>query len=105
MRPIVTQSMDNCGAEPRDIVLQDLKSLTITVAGNDRSPVLHELCEEACFAARCCARVEDSFARLRIQKLGGNHCAGILNVAMTQLEGKVPNSTKSGLPGSRRESG
>ena len=62
------------------------KSFTVAVAGDDNTPVLHELREIARFAARCRTRVQDFFTWLRIEKLTGDCCAGVLNVAMTRIE-------------------
>src|SRR4029077_29146 len=85
-RPIVTDSTNDGRAQPADIIFQNLESFTVAVASNDNSPVLHELREIGRFATRCCTRVEDSFSRLRIEKLTRDCCTGILNVAMTRIE-------------------
>src|SRR5512133_3369208 len=85
-RPIVADSTNDGRAQPADIIFQNLESFTIAVAGNDDSPVLHELREIGRFAARCRTRVEDFFSWLRSKKLTRDCCAGILNVAMTRIE-------------------
>src|SRR6478752_5247027 len=85
-RPIVADSANDGCAQPADIFLQNLKSFTVAIAGNDDSPVLHELREIGRFAARRRASVEDSFSWLRIEKLTRDCCAGVLNVAMTRIE-------------------
>src|SRR5262249_8467540 len=87
-RPILTDRMDHCRAEPGDIVLEDLKSCRAALAGDDLSSVLHQLSQVARFAAWCRARVENFFSWFRIHKLAGDHCAGILNVAMTRSESR-----------------
>jgi hypothetical protein len=73
-------------AQPADIIFQNLESFAVAVAGNDGSAVLHELRDVGCFAARRSARVENSFPWLRIEKLAGDCCAGVLNVAMARIE-------------------
>ena len=85
-RPIVADSTNDGRAQPTNIIFQNLESFTVAVAGNDDSPVLHELREISRFAARCRTRVEDSFSWLRIEKLTRDCCAGILNVAMARIE-------------------
>ena len=87
-RPIVTISMNDVRAEPPDIIFQSLESFTVTVAGDDNTPVLHELREMGRFAARRRARVENLFSWFRIEKLTCDCCAGILNVAMTRIESR-----------------
>src|SRR5262249_27964408 len=86
--PIVADRLNDRRAEPRDIRLQNLKSLTVTVARNDRSPVLHELSQIARFSAWRCTRVEDFFSWFRIEKPTGEHGAWILNVAITRIESR-----------------
>ena len=54
--------------------------------GYNDAPVLHELREVGCFAARSRTGIEDFFSRIGIEKPTGNCCAGILNVAMTTPE-------------------
>src|SRR5215471_683592 len=93
-RPIVTDRMNHCRAEPGDIVLEDLKSFRIALAGDDLSPVLHQLSQVARFAAWRCACVENFFSWSRIQKLAGDNCAGILNVAMTRSESRCRQSVE-----------
>jgi hypothetical protein len=85
-RPIVADSTNNGRAQPADIIFQNLESFMVAVAGNDSSPVLHELREIGCFAARCRARIEDLFSWFRIEKLTRDCCAGVLNVAATRIE-------------------
>src|SRR6476659_986062 len=85
-RPIVADSTNDGRAQPTNIIFQNLESFTVVVAGNDNSPVLHELRKISRFAAGCRARVEDSFSWLRIEKLTRDCCNGILNVAMTRIE-------------------
>src|SRR5215831_1644038 len=82
----MTDSTNHGGAEPADIIFQNLKSFTVAVAGNDNTSILHELCEIGRFAARGRARVEDFFSWFRIEKLTRDCCAGVLNVAMTRIE-------------------
>ena len=85
-RPIVADSTNDGRAQPANIIFQNLESFTVAVAGDDDSPVLHELREIGCFAARSRTRVEDSFSWLRIEKLTRDCCAGVLNVAMARIE-------------------
>src|SRR6266850_664702 len=85
-RPIVADSTNNGRAQPADIIFQNLESLRVAVAGDDNTLVLQELREIGRFAARCRTRVEDFFSWLRIEKLTGDCCAGVLNVAMTRIE-------------------
>src|SRR5258705_152554 len=91
-RPIVADSTNDGRAQPADIIFQNLESFTVAVASNDNSPVLHELREIRRFAARCRTRAEDSFSWLRIEKLTGDCCAGVLIVAMTRTEGGLCNA-------------
>src|SRR5436190_2516624 len=84
--PILADSANNGRAEVADITFQNFKSIAVAVAGNDGTPVLHELREMGRFAARCRASVEDLFSWLRIKKLTRDCCAGILNVAITTIE-------------------
>ena len=85
-RPIVADRTNDGCAQPINITLENFESLTVAVAGNDDSSVLHELREISRFAARRCAGVEDCLSRLRVEKLTGNCCTGIMNVAMTRVE-------------------
>src|SRR4029077_13922803 len=84
--PIVADSANDARSQPINITFQNLESFTVAVAGNDGSLVLHELGEIGRFAAGRRARVEDSFSRLRIEKLTRDCCTGILNVAMARIE-------------------
>jgi len=60
--PIVSDNANDGGAQPADIIFQDLESLAIAVTCNDDSLVLHELSEIGCFAAWRRAGVEDFFS-------------------------------------------
>ena len=79
-------SADNRRAEPRNVMVNNLKSLSVAVAGDDRSPVLHQLSHVSRFTAWRSACIENFLSWLWIQKLTGNHGARVLNVAMTRLE-------------------
>src|SRR6478735_11026141 len=85
-RPIVAHSTNDTRSQPINITFQNLESFTVAVAGNNDSPVLHELREISRFAARRRACVEDSFSWLRIKKLTRDCCAGILDVAVARIE-------------------
>src|SRR5258707_14588885 len=85
-RPIVAYSTNDGRAQPADIIFENLESFTVAIAGDDRTPVFHELREIGRFAARCRTRVQDSFVWFRIEKLTRDCCAGVLNVAMTRIE-------------------
>src|SRR4030095_4456986 len=85
-RPIVADGANNGRAEPTDSPFYDFEAFTVAVAGDDHTPVLHELCQIGRFTARCRARVEDFFSWFRIEKLTGDCCARILNVAITRIE-------------------
>src|SRR5262245_44992342 len=85
-RPIVADGTNDDRAQPADIIFQNFEAFTVTIAGNDNTPVMHEPREIRCFAARRRARVQDSFSWLWIEKLTRDCCAGILNVAMTRIE-------------------
>jgi len=80
----VADSVNNGRAHPADIIFQNLESFTVTVAGDDNTPVLHELREMGRFAAWRRARVENSFSWFRIEKLTRDCCAGIPNVSNDQ---------------------
>jgi hypothetical protein len=86
VEPIVMDSVDNGRAEPGNIILNDLKSLSIAIAGDNRSSVPHELSHVSRFPTWRSARIENFLSRLWIQKLTGNHSAGVLNVATTRRE-------------------
>ena len=87
-RPIVADGANNGRAEAADIAFQHLESFTVAVGGDDDTPILHELREIGRFAARCCARIKDSFSWFRIEKLARDRCAGVLNIAMTRIESR-----------------
>src|SRR6266480_5262672 len=93
-RPIVADSTNDSRAQPADIIFQNLESLTVAVASNDNSPVLHELREIGRFAARCRTRVEDFFSWLRIEKLTRDCCPGVLNIATTRIESGLRQSVE-----------
>src|SRR5205823_6871840 len=84
--PILADSAIDRRAEAADITFQNFKSIAVPVAGNDHTPILHELREIGRFAARCRARVENLFSWFRIKKPTRDCCAGILNVAITTIE-------------------
>src|SRR5436190_7586642 len=86
VRPIVADTPNNCRAQATDITFQNLQSFAVAIASNDDSPVLHKLREVSRFAARRRTRIKDCFSSLRIEKLTGDCCTGILNVAMTDIE-------------------
>ena len=85
-RPIVPDSTNDGRAEPADIIFENLEPVTITVARDDNTAVLHELRQIGCFAAWCGTRVENLFSWLWIEKLTRDCCAGILDVAMARIE-------------------
>src|SRR5512141_1407705 len=93
-RPIVADSTNDGRAQPADIIFQNLESLTVAVASNDNSPVLHELREISRFAARGRTRVQDSFSWLRIEKLTGDCCAAVTKLARTKIESVVCQSVR-----------
>src|SRR6187200_1092571 len=87
-RPIVAHSTNDARSQPINITFQNLESFTVAVAGNNDSPVLHELREISRFAARRRARVEDSFSWLGIEKVACDCRAGILNIALARIESR-----------------
>jgi hypothetical protein len=82
----VVDSVNNGRAEPGNIILNGLKSLRVAITADDRSPVLHDLSQVSGFPAWRSACIENFLSRLWVEKLTGNRSAGVLNVAMTQLE-------------------
>src|SRR5437588_3205379 len=84
--PIMMEDMSNSDPELRHIFFKDANALQCAVAGHNHAAISHELCDVTCLPARRRARIEDSFSRLRIEKLASDRRARILNIAMTPLE-------------------